>query len=314
MKVAVVGCGGIGLAHARAYAELAEVGWVVDRDAERARSVAAQVGAEPLTDLAELPAEARVVSVATDPASHVPLATALLRRGHAVFCEKPLAMTAAEAQALVELAEAAGQPLSIGFKMRYEPVFQLARDVLPEVGPLLQIATTKTQPVPRRAGPHWLSGVGAMGELSVHDFDLIGFITGLRPLTVRAAQLSFRLGWEREDAFNALVEYEEGVSAVLQGAYSQEGKWQGSDFSLTVTGERGYVRVLRGDQVIVHTDTYRSLPADPPGNCFVAELRDFIQAVDDGTPPPISARAGLLTSALLEAIWQSAHESRAVRV
>lgn len=314
MKAAVVGCGGIGLAHARAYREVPGVQLVavVDRDAERASAVAAQVEAAALTDLAALPPDVSVVSVATDPASHAPLALALLRRGHAVFCEKPLAMNAADARALAETAAAAGLPLGIGFKMRYEPVFQHARELLPQVGRLLQISSTKTQPFSARGEQDWRLAVGAMNELSVHDFDLVSFLTGLEPQRVVAAQLSFRLGWEREDGFTALVEYEQGVQACLSGCYATGGKWQGRDFSLTFTGELGYLRVLRGDCLILHTDGYESVPVPAPGNTFVSELADFCAAVAAGTPPPLTATDGLRATRLIEAIWRSGQEGRPV--
>jgi predicted dehydrogenase len=314
MKAAVVGCGGIGLAHARAYREIpgVELAAVVDRDPERAAAVAAQVEAAALTDLAALPADVAVVSVATDPASHAPVALALLRRGHAVFCEKPLAMNAADAQMLASAAAGFGLPLGLGFKMRYEPVFQQARELLPRVGRLLQISSTKTQPFSARGEHDWRPAVGAMNELSVHDFDLVSFLAGLEPVRVVAAQLSFRLGWEREDGFSALVEYEQGVQASLSGCYATGGKWQGRDFSLTFTGELGYLRVLRGDCLILHTDGYETVPVPAPGNTFVSELTDFCAAVAAGTPLPLSATDGLRATRLIEAIWLSGREKRAV--
>lgn len=316
MRTAIVGCGGIGRAHAAAYRQLdgVELACVVDRDQARAAALAAEFGCEALTDLADLPGDLAVASVTTDPASHATVALALLERGCAVFCEKPLGLTVAEARQLVGTAQARGLPLSVGFKMRYEPVFALARELLPRVGPLLQIATTKTQPFGTPRPRDWRPGVGAMIELSVHDFDLVSTITGRQPRRVAAATLSRRLGWPREDGFTALVEYEDSVQATLSGCYTSEGTWLGADFSLTVTGEQGYLRVLRGDRVILHTDSYQAFEPEPPGNTFVSELRDFTDAVRSGTPPPIPAAAGFAATALIEAVWLAGTEGRAVEV
>ncbi|MEN6302200.1 MAG: Gfo/Idh/MocA family oxidoreductase [Armatimonadia bacterium] len=316
MKVAIVGCGGIGRAHALAYNQIdgVEVAFVVDRDPGRAEALATEVGAEPLTDLRLLPDSVRVVSVATDPASHGRLATECLRRGFAVFCEKPLGMTAAEARGLVEQAREVGQPLSVGFKMRYEPVFAKARELVGKVGSIVQIATTKVQPFAHRGAGEWRDKVGAMFELSVHDFDLISFITGLRPMKVQAATLSHRLGWEREDGFTALVEYEGGAQGALSGCYTLEGKWLASDFCLTVTGEKGYMRVLRGDRIVMHTDTYEAVEVEAPGNTFVTELGEFVEAVQDGKEPPIEPEAGYWSTALIDGIREAGLGGKAVEI
>ncbi len=316
MKVAIVGCGGIGLAHARAYSQIdgVQVAYLVDRDPDRARAAAAQCGGEALADIAQLPADTAIAGVATPPGPHAAVSEALLRRGIAVFCEKPLGMTAAEARGLLQTSASTGASLSVGFKMRYEPVFARARELVGELGPLVQIATTKMQPFSPRPLGDWRPSVGAMFELSIHDFDLIGFVTGLQPLRVVAADLSFRLQWEREDAFSALVEYEQGVRAALTGCYTLESRWQGADFSLTVTGEKGYLRALRGDRLILHTDEYTAIEVEAPGNTFVAELEGFVNAVRDGTDPPIPAADGCTATTLVEAIWTAGQERRAVEL
>lgn len=343
MNVAVIGCGGIGKAHALAWRQVTGVALthVVDRDRQRAEALAADTRAAALTSLDQLPDGVDVVSVATDPASHAPLAEQCLRRGWHVFCEKPLGMTVAEGEQLLAASREAGRALSVGFKMRYEPVFAQARELCPEVGEIVQIATTKTQPFSHRGAGEWRPRVGAMFELSVHDFDLISFITGLQPRRVVSAQLSHRLGWEREDGFAALVEYsrtgcegirtsggegDEGISAcdapapaapvlaTLSGCYTREGRWLGSDFCLTITGERGYLRVLRGDRLILHTDEVRVVEPTPPGNTFVQELADFARAVKANEPPPIPAAAGVMATALIEAIWASGRAGGACEV
>ncbi|MCE5237435.1 Gfo/Idh/MocA family oxidoreductase [bacterium] len=340
MHVAIVGCGGIGKAHALAWKQVAGAALthVVDRDRQRAEAVAAETGAAVLTDLSDLPDGVSVVSVTTDPASHGPLAEQCLRQGRHVFCEKPLGMTAAEGQRLLDAAREAGRTLSVGFKMRYEPIFTRARELCPEVGEIVQIATTKTQPFAHRGAGEWRPRVGAMFELSVHDFDLISFITGLQPSRVVAAQLSHRLGWEREDGFTALVEYGQAagvtetasgltcvtgpadddplapcdaapparaVLATLSGCYTREGRWLGADFALTITGDRGHLRVLRGDRILLHTDQLHVFEPEAPGNTFVQELQGFADAIAAGAPPPIPAEAGVTATALIEAIWEA---------
>ncbi len=313
MQVAVVGCGGIGRAHARAYAGLAgvRVAACVDRDVTRARQVAEEFAATPLDSLDGLPADVELVSVTTDPASHFSVAAAALRSGRHVMCEKPLALTTREARLLVAMAQDAGRHLSVGFKMRYEPCFLRARELVSALGPIVAISTTKMQPFVPRPGD-WRPEVGAMFELSVHDFDLIHFVTGLQPLRVAAATLSRRLGWQREDGFAAIAGYEQGAVATLAGSYTLHSHWQGRDFALTITGERGYLRILRGDQLILHTDEYLIEPAAPAGDTFARELAGFCDAVAAGHAPPISPHCGVTSTGLVEAIWRAGLEGREI--
>ena len=80
LRVAVVGVGHLGKFHARIYAEhpLAELAWVVDRDAARAAELAGQLGARALGDASELPDDVDAVSVAVPTALHARVAIPLL--------------------------------------------------------------------------------------------------------------------------------------------------------------------------------------------------------------------------------------------
>jgi len=93
--------------------------------------------------------------------------------------------------------------------------------------------------------------------------------------------------------------------STLSGCYTRESRWLGADLSLTITGERGYLRVLRGDRIILHTDQLHVIEPEAPGNTFVLELQDFADAVAAGEPPPIPAEAGVAATALIEAIWEA---------
>jgi predicted dehydrogenase len=107
IKIALVGCGGIGMAHLRAYKELKDVMVcaVVDRDIKKAETAAEFSGAKAFTDISQIPSEVDGVSVVTPPQSHFPIASSLLEKNFNVFCEKPLTMDTQEAEKLVDLAE-----------------------------------------------------------------------------------------------------------------------------------------------------------------------------------------------------------------
>ena len=128
MKIAVLGCGGMGrsvLGHARTSPHVQTlIGYDANPAAvERARQ---QVpGVEAAADLDALLADpqVRVVFVTASNDAHKPLALAALRAGKAVLCEKPIANTLADAEMMVDEAERLGAFFQIGFELRYSQLY-----------------------------------------------------------------------------------------------------------------------------------------------------------------------------------------------
>lgn len=113
MRVGLIGCGGIAPAHLASYRQdgRAAVVAVADVDEARAQALAGQAGAAAYTDYREMLEKERLdaVSLLTPPASHRPICEAALALGAHVFAEKPLAATAADAQAMADAARRAGR-------------------------------------------------------------------------------------------------------------------------------------------------------------------------------------------------------------
>ena len=278
MKAAVVGCGPIGTSHIRALRTLpgVEVAYVVDCDAAVADAKAAECGARAVHTAADVPDDVDFVTVATPPQTHFALVRELLGRGLHVFCEKPLTLTVVEGIALKELAEARGLHLGVGFKMRYEPWFAKARELLPELGALYSVTTTKQQAF---NGKEWVTRTGAMHELSSHDFDLVHWIARTRPRRLLRAHLSHRMGWEAEDGFSLLVEYENGMMGTLTGLYCETMGWCGRDQTMRFHGERGYLAIDRFERVVLHLDGPREFTFGDCPPTFALELGDFAAAL-----------------------------------
>ncbi|MHB9140025.1 MAG: Gfo/Idh/MocA family protein, partial [Victivallaceae bacterium] len=281
-KAAIVGCGGIGMTHARSWSSIEDVKVeaVMDLNPEKAQAAAEFCKCRACTSLAELPSDLDGVSVVTPPAAHFPVVKALLERGFNVFCEKPLTMSVAEGRILAEVAAASGKVLAVGFKMRFEPIFIEAKKYLPEIGKLVAITTTKLQAFNPRPEGAWVKSVGAMYELSIHDFDLISFITGRYPQKVLFAHLQHRFGWEKEDTFNIVADYGDGVTAQLQGMYAMSSTFCFRDLAITLLGERGYLRIERPDRIILHADEYKVIEIKGTAkSSFVLELEHFRNCV-----------------------------------
>lgn len=282
LKVAVIGCGGIGRAHCTAWktVEDAQLVAVVDMNEEKAKAAAADFGCAWYTSLDALE-DVDAVSVVTPPAAHYPVVKAALNKGLHVFCEKPLTLEEDEGKELDALAKAKGLQLGVGFKMRFEPIFREAKKYLPLLGKLRTIVSTKEQPFNPRPEGAWVKATGAMYELSIHDFDLITFLTGLKPQQVLYSKVDHRFGWEKEDCYNIMADYGEGVTAQLTGLYAVKSTFCYRDLSFTFIGDNGYIRVERPDRIVLHTDRFEvvEVPATNE-NPFALELTHFKNAIE----------------------------------
>src|SRR5467141_3726222 len=132
LKVALVGCGKIADAHASQITRIngCEIVGVCDREPLMARQLYERFPIRRcFSDLTELLREARpdVVHVTTPPESHFDIARVCLQRGCHVYVEKPITLHAAEAQILVDLADATGLRLTAGHDDQFSHVARRMR-------------------------------------------------------------------------------------------------------------------------------------------------------------------------------------------
>ncbi|HVS12161.1 MAG TPA: Gfo/Idh/MocA family oxidoreductase [Planctomycetota bacterium] len=172
LRAAVVGAGRLGAFHARIYAAhpLAELVAVVDVDEERARALAAELGCRVAETVAELPLDLDLVSIAVPTARHVEVAAPLLERGLACLVEKPLAASAAGAEALLEAARRGGATLSVGHVERFQPGLRKVRELA--LAPRF-IECHRLAPFSFRG-----TDVGVVHDLMIHDLDLVLELVG----------------------------------------------------------------------------------------------------------------------------------------
>lgn len=166
LKTGVAGAGVFGGHHARKHAASPriELVGVTDLDPERAEALASETGARPFGSFTAMLDAVDAVTIAGPADTHYPMAEAALKAGRHVYVEKPLALSLAEADALIALADAGGLVLQVGHQER----FVLAAMGLPrgDRRPLsLEFG---------RAGPATGRGeeVPVALDLMIHDLDL----------------------------------------------------------------------------------------------------------------------------------------------
>ncbi|WP_144182545.1 Gfo/Idh/MocA family protein [Elioraea rosea] len=180
VRIAVIGAGHFGRFHAQKVAASPDavlVG-VHDRHAERAASVAAEVGAPVLGSAEAAIAAAEAVIVATPTAAHHPIAAAALEAGRHVLVEKPVTVTLAEADDLIARSASAGRVLQVGHLER----FSAARGAIARhISRPLAMECVRVAPYRERG-----TDVSVVLDLMIHDIDLVLMLAAAAPVSVEA--------------------------------------------------------------------------------------------------------------------------------
>lgn len=187
-SVAVIGCGHWGKNLARNFAELGALAAVVDPNPETAARYAEAHGVEALTFDAALGRDDIDGIVIAAPAElHKRLALQSIAAGKATYVEKPLALSVADGEAIVDAAKEAGVQLMVGHLLQYHPIFVALRGKV-EAGELGKL---------RYAYSHRLSmgkfrlEEDAFWSLAPHDISMLIALFGEAPSEVRGSGLDF---------------------------------------------------------------------------------------------------------------------------
>ncbi|WP_258371386.1 Gfo/Idh/MocA family protein [Curtobacterium sp. MCLR17_044] len=215
LRVAMVGHGFMGAAHSQAWRTAPrffdlgaepEMAVIVGRDPERTEAARQQYGWQSAsTDWRAVVADPDidVVDVVSPGSSHVEIAIAALQAGKHVLCEKPLANTVAEAEAMTAAADSAraqGVRAMVGFSYRRVPAIAFARQLVQDgrIGTVRQVRALYLQDwLADEDGPMtWrldksLAGSGALGDIGAHAIDLVEHVTGASLATVSGTLETF---------------------------------------------------------------------------------------------------------------------------
>jgi predicted dehydrogenase len=180
LRTGVAGAGVFGGHHARKHAASSRIDLIgiFDPDAQKAEALAAETGAGVFSSFPDLLAAIDAVTIAAPAAAHFPLAAAALKAGRHVYVEKPLALSIADADSLIQQAEQRGLILQVGHQER----FVLAAMGLPR-GDRMPLSLEFG-----RAGPPTGRGedVAVALDLMIHDLDLARLFGFSKPKQVDA--------------------------------------------------------------------------------------------------------------------------------
>ncbi|MFF8860717.1 Gfo/Idh/MocA family oxidoreductase [Streptomyces sp. NPDC015139] len=326
MRIGILGLGRIGAFHAETLSELDAVEALVVADpfADAAKAAAERFGAEVADSPEALLAagvDGLVVAAATD--AHPALIRAGVEAGVPVFCEKPVARTMAEGVGVLAAVRDSGVPIQIGYNRRFDAGFAAARAAVRagELGTLHTVRSTTLDPAPPPAAYVAASG-GIFRDCSVHDFDIIRWVTGREVTEVyavggnRGADYIAAAG--DADTVGAVLTLDDGTLAVVSNSRHNG---RGYDVRMELHGFRDSIAVGLDDQLPLRSvEPGVSFPAGTPHDFFMdrftdayrAELTAFTEVVAGTRPSPCTIEDALEAGWIAEACTLSLREHRPV--
>jgi predicted dehydrogenase len=352
LRVGVVGLGFAGETHVKSYLQLPNVEVVALAGLEEdklARLGAAYQIPHLYPEYQALLArdDLDVVSVCVPNYLHAPVAVAALERGKHVLCEKPLARSAVEAEAMVQAATRANRVLEVAFNHRERGDVQVLKRYL-DMGRLGRIYHAKASWMRRRGIPgigSWftskeLAGGGPLIDLGVHVLDLALYLLGEPDVVSVSAATYAELGpqgrggavgsnkmlvgssYEVEDLATAFVRLTNGTTLLLEASWATHGS-AGDDFGVTLYGSEGgaEIRVKNytwEDTLRIYTDV-ADAPAEvhprlTKGEGHLAVVREFVNIIRSGDWAMHTGAQGLYRTRIIDACYASALQGREILI
>lgn len=343
IRIGLIGAGNICQnSHIPAYLKQDDVELVAvcDLKAERAQEVKEKYGMKyAFTDFYDLVAldEIDAVSVCTWNNAHAAAAIAASKAGKHVLCEKPMAMTVEQAEAMEQAARQSGKVFMMGFCNRFRGDTQILK-AHAEAGTFGDIYYANTGWLRRRGTPlGWFtdvekSGGGPVIDIGVHVIDLTWYIMGKpRPISVSATTynkigdyqtkgvgrwVAFdtdNLKFNTEDSANGIIRFEGGKSMNFQVSWAINGA--GTEIFSQIYGDKAGANLvplnIYGEGVGYRTDTTTLFD---PVDHFAAEIRHFLDCIKTGQTPISPASDGVAIQKILNGIYASAKAGREIEL
>ncbi len=326
MRIALIGAGRIGRLHGLILAASPGVETVLVSDANpaAAAAVAAEIGGTAILDPGDAMRAADAVVIAAATNAHAGLLRQAVALGRTTFIEKPLAFDLDESRELVGLVESSGVAVQVGFQRRFDTAYVEAQRLVStgEIGTVYAIRLIAHDAAPPSEAYIPTSG-GLFRDSSIHDFDILRFVTGQEvdevyaTGAVRGFDMFAKYG--DIDTAGAVLKLGDGTVATLSQTRHNP---RGYDIRMELVGSLDAVSVGLGPR----TPT-RSLEPDGPDfgtgwdsfltrfePAYRAELGAFLRVIRGEIASPCTADDGYQAMRIAIAATRSLTENRPVKV
>lgn len=320
-RVGIVGCGQMGRWHLNAYRANARVEIVAFADTvlENAESFARESGGHAYRSHTEMIAKEKLdgVSICTVPSTHRDLAIAFLSAGIHVLCEKPLAVSAAEAAEMTRKAREQKRLLLPAFKFRFYDEVRQAKTIIDQGG-LGKISTFRLMfAFDNPIQGTWyatksLAGGGVIMDSAAPAVDLIHYLIG--PISEISAEVTRSQEVEVEDTAKLTCRLPNGTVGTIDLSWSVGVPCK---TYLEIYGEDG-TALLDWEGLSYKFKTWSQWKRVPNSStipqAFARQIDHFLEAMASGRPLVVGDEHGLKSQEVIDAAYRSVAQNGRVRV
>lgn len=316
----MVGTGLMGELHARnlrARVPGAELVAVHDVDHDRATALAGELGVTAVADGFELIADEAIdaVVIASPDVTHADYALACIGAAKPVLCEKPLAITAASADEILEAESAGGvRLLQVGFMREFDAAHLAVRRAVTSgrIGRPVMFRATHVNPFP----VGHVAVEQAITQSMIHDFNSARFLLGREIVEVYSIWVPLPGGDDRCHIVTVSATFDDGslglIDVNMQSGY-------GYTVSAEVIGTSGVARTARPTTAVVLAEGRQSIDVEESwaarfGPAYLAEVEAWVDSLHRGVPVGPGAWDGYAASAVADAAVLSARSGHPVAV
>lgn len=313
----------MGQNHARVYSEIANLVGISDAEKEIVEDISKKFNTQGFTDyeaLLKLP-DLEAVSISTPTSTHFDIASKAIDAGKHILLEKPMTADIGLAEKLIDRAKQQNVVLAVGYIERHNPVVGFTKELIENgtVGDVISVASRRVSSFPQR-----IKDVGVIFDLGIHDIDVIRYllnseVESIYTLAGKTGSTTF------EDHANALLEFENGISALVEVNWLTPMKVR----KVTLTCSMNLVEM---DYITQSLEVSSSLITKLDiGNLYRIpqqydvkridlqkkeplknELLDFLNAIQTGSAPLVSGEEGLKTLKIAHAAMMSVRNKEKV--
>ena len=266
-----------------------------------------------------------IVYVCLPNSMHAEYTIRAAKAGKHVMCEKPMAISIAECEAMIRACKTAGKKLMIGYRCHFEP-FNLEAMRLAKSGAAGKIRYVRSEHGFVQGDPNkWrlkraLSGGGSLMDMGIYSLQAARYMTGEEPIAVTARESTDRRDprfREVEDMIEWTLEFPSGAIAGCQSMYSA------NQNHILLMGDKGRIELepatrYDGNKMWTGRDGRETaITSPPPGpgkTQFAGQLDHLAECILDGREPIVSGEEGLRDMRIVEAIYRSVREGRTVKL
>ena len=336
VNIAIIGAGRMGTLHGINFSKKvsnSRVVAVVDQNKELSEKLSNELEAKAYSDIEHvltLP-ELDAVCISTPIKTHKEFSLKALQAGKHVLCEKPLTLTVADAEEILQTVISSGCVFQLAFMRRFDDGFEAARQKIKQgaIGQPVFIRSSGRDPgLP--PVPGWGSDPDACGDISFelcsHDYDSMRWLMEdeVKKVYAQAGILSSRdiadkFGRMINDTIVISMEFERGALGSVDGLLNIK---YGYDARVEIVGDEGIILV--GE--IRHTDItwggksrVLSFPTSPSfvdrfSCAYIKEAQHFVDCIIDGKKPAVGIEDGLAAVKIAAAVNQSVRTGKATLI